>query len=176
MAPKADAEPSIAKQLAELRRMTAGQLQAKYAEVFGEVSRSKHKEWLVKRIAWRIQANLEGGLSERAKRRAEELACEADLRLKAPRTLKVVVEPLPVKAQVTGKVAETSDSRLPPAGTVITRMYKGRQLQVTVRPNGFEYAGEIYGTLSSVAKMVTGSHCNGYLFFKLGQYKDGGAK
>jgi hypothetical protein len=37
--------------------------------------------WLVKRIAWRMQALAEGDLSERARRRAAELANDADLRL-----------------------------------------------------------------------------------------------
>jgi hypothetical protein len=41
--------------------------------------------WLIKRIAWRMQANHEGGLTERARQRARELACDADLRLSAPR-------------------------------------------------------------------------------------------
>jgi hypothetical protein len=40
-----------------LRHMTVGQLKAKYSEVFGEDSRSNHKQFLFRRIAWRIQAN-----------------------------------------------------------------------------------------------------------------------
>ena len=50
--------------------MTVGQLKDKYREVFDENSRSNHKQFLFRRIAWRIQANAEGGLSERARRRA----------------------------------------------------------------------------------------------------------
>ena len=86
---------NIAKELAALERMTATQLRDKFLEVLGEESRSGHKEWLVKRIAWRIRANAEGGLSERAKRRAKELANDADMRLKAPATLKLVVATQP---------------------------------------------------------------------------------
>ena len=41
-------------------------------------------------------------------------------------------------------------------------------LQIQVLAHGFEYAGEVYGSLSAVAKVITGSHCNGYLFFRLG--------
>ena len=41
--------------------------------------------WLIKRIAWRMQANHEGALTERARQRARELTCDADLRLSAPR-------------------------------------------------------------------------------------------
>ena len=64
--------------------MTPKELRAKYEEVFEEACRSGHKQWLVKRIIWRLQANAFGDLSERARRRAEELANDADLRLKAP--------------------------------------------------------------------------------------------
>jgi hypothetical protein len=41
---------------------------------------------------------------------------------------------------------------------------------VQVLRDGFEYDGQVYGSLSAVAKAVTGSHCNGYLFFRIGQY------
>lgn|GEM_PF-6251861 len=65
-------------------RMTVGELRAKYREVFGEESRSNHKQFLFRRIAWRVQALAEGGLSERARRRALEIASDADLRIRAP--------------------------------------------------------------------------------------------
>ena len=57
---------NIAKEVAAMERMTTGKLQEKYAEVFGEATRSRHKRYLIRRIAWRMQANAEGGLSERA--------------------------------------------------------------------------------------------------------------
>ena len=69
-----------------LRRLTVGQLRQKHLELFGEESRSNHKQFLFRRIAWRIQAVAEGGLSERARRRAMEIANDADLRIRAPRT------------------------------------------------------------------------------------------
>ena len=36
-----------------------------------------------------------------------------------------------------------------------------------VLPNGFEYDGERYRSLSAVAKAVTGSHVNGFRFFQI---------
>jgi hypothetical protein len=56
---------------------------------------------------------------------------------------------------------------LPPAGTVISRHYKGEELRVTVLPEGFEFEGERFKSLSAVAKAVTGQHVNGRAFFKL---------
>jgi len=46
---------NIAKEVAAMQRMTIDQLRDKYADVFGEAPRSRHKDWLVKRIAWRMQ-------------------------------------------------------------------------------------------------------------------------
>jgi hypothetical protein len=57
--------------------------------------------------------------------------------------------------------------RLPPPGSILTRPYKGDVVQVKVLEHGFEYQGQVYQSLSAVAKAVTGSHCNGFLFFKL---------
>ncbi len=75
---------NVGKDVAALRRMTVGELWAKYAEVFGEETNARHKEWLVRRIAWRMQAQAEGDPSERARQRAAELANDADLRSLAP--------------------------------------------------------------------------------------------
>src|ERR1039457_1863830 len=74
-------------EIESLRHMTVRQIKDKYRVVFGEVRRSNHKQFLFRRIAWRIQANALGGLSERARRRALELADDADLRICAPRNL-----------------------------------------------------------------------------------------
>jgi len=67
-----------------LSGLSVPELKAKYVEAFGERSRSGNAAFLRKRIAWRLQARAMGGLSERARRRAEDLADEADLRVRAP--------------------------------------------------------------------------------------------
>jgi hypothetical protein len=109
----------------------------------------------------------EGDLSQRAKERATELARDADLRVIPPRE-KPAVLPMVRGGTRTGTLPqEKSDDRLPPPGTVLTRKYKGGAVQVKVLSDGFEYAGAVYGSLSAVAKAVTGSHCNGFLFFGL---------
>ena len=58
---------------------------------------------------------------------------------------------------------------LPPPGNWIERDYKGQTIRVLVIADGFEYEGERYRSLSAVAKAVTGSHMNGFLFFRLGR-------
>src|SRR5262245_47806511 len=147
-------------QVAALKHMTVAELRVRYAELFGETTQAGHRTWLIKRIAWRLQALAEGDLSERARRRAAELASDADLRL-APPTNNLEVEHLP--ALPTHK----PDKRLPPPGSMLVRPYKGRTLHVRVLTQGFEFEGTRYLSLSAVAKAVTGCHCNGFLFFRL---------
>ena len=153
---------NVAKEVAALNRLTTNDLRARYAEVFGEATHANNKPWLVKRIAWRLQAQADGDLTERARQRARELANDADLRLSPPRpkaTLPIAERtqtmPLPAKAGV------------PVPGTVITRVYEGETLQVKVLADGFEFEGEVHPSLSAVAKRITGSHTSGFLFFRL---------
>ena len=152
-------------ELAALTHMGVGELRGKYAELFGEPTRTGNKTWLVRRIAWRLQALAQGDLSERARRRAEELAQDADLRLTSPRGAIQTPPATPDCSEPTLRLR--ADARMPPPGTVLTRSYKGRTLRVQVLAHGFLYAGQTYPSLSAVAKAVTGSHCNGYLFFRL---------
>jgi hypothetical protein len=153
---------------AALERMTGAELRAKHAEVFGEETRSGNKPYLVKRILWRMQANAEGGLTERARRRAEELANDAALRTTVPKQAtgcrleaagKTIVRSMPTSSLT------PQASSLPLAGACLRRPYKGREIVVHVRPRGFEYEGAIYRSLSGVAKAITGTHWNGYHFF-----------
>ena len=153
---------NLSRELATLEKMTVGQLQQRYADLFCETVRSRHRQYLIRRITWRLQANAEGGLSERALRRAGELANTADVRVTPP---KGRISGRPVAHVETP--AEPSDPRLPPVGVEITRKYKGRTLTVMVSADGFEYEGARYRSLTAVAKAITGSHINGFRFFGL---------
>ena len=154
---------NVSVQLAALRQMTPAQLRDKYLEVFGEPTRSGNKDFLFKRVAWRIQSLAEGTLSERAKQRAAELACDADLRMTMPKAPATT----PGAQSLTKPAPPAAPTRLPLPGTVLTRQYRGRLIEVTVLPKGFEWQGQVYKSLTAVAKVVTGSHWNGFLFFGL---------
>ena len=156
---------NVQKEVAGLQRMTVRELKVKYEETFGDETRTGNKAWLIKRIAWRIQANAEGGLSERARQRAEEIANDADIRRTPPKA-KPVSTPTPARTTTT-TIAFSDDDRLPLPGAILTREYKGESMQVRVLERGFEYEGDVYRSLSAVAKKITGTHTNGYLFFKL---------
>jgi hypothetical protein len=163
---------NVAREVAALGAMSVGELRAKYAQVFGEETWAGHKTWLAKRIIWRMQALAEGDLSERAQRRAAELAQDADLRLSPPRVAKG--SSIPTSRNGKANHREPMDHRLPLPGTVLTRWYKGKTLSVQVLRHGFEYQGQVYKSLSATAKAITGSHTSGYLFFRLAG-KGGGA-
>jgi Protein of unknown function (DUF2924) len=154
-------ELNIVNEVAALERLSVGQLRQRFAELFGEATPASNRTWLIKRIAWRLQALAEGDLSERARRRAAELAQDADLRLNPPRSKTTTATP-PEPVRVPAPI----DHRLPPPGTILTRPYKGQQLHVQVLNDGFAYAGNVYPSLSAVAKVITGTHTNGYHFFR----------
>jgi hypothetical protein len=145
--------------------MTVGELRAKYREAFGEESRSGNRTFLWRRIAWRLQELDEGGLSERAMRRAKELTRDADLRVRPPKGAFADIN----GQTITRRISAPHDPRLPMVGTVLTREYGGETHQVTVLPNGFEHDGEVYRSLTAVTKAIAGVHWNGFHFFNLGK-------
>lgn len=145
-----------------LAKLTVAEPRQRYAEVFGEPTRSHHKQHLVKRIVWRMQALREGRLSERARRRALELDDDAEIRLSAPRATARGPGTTVAAAFDAGRPAS-----FPKPGSVIRREYKGRSVVVRVLPRGFEYEGEVYRSLTAIARKITGAHWNGVSFFGL---------
>ncbi len=164
-APSPTAAPSMLAQVAALWSLDTPGLRAKYQEVFGEPTRSRNKTWLFRACAYRVQELAEGGLSERAKRRAAELARESDVRPRrtadaptggaAPRGPTRVLGVEPVR-----------DPGLPLPGAVLVRAYRGRQIRVRILDDGgFEYESRVFRSLTAVAEAVTGAHWNGRAFF-----------
>ena len=156
----------------ELARLKVAELKIKYHEVFGETSKSSNRDFLFRRIAWRLQAHAEGDLSERARQRATEIADEADLRTRAPRgflTGNAVRSP----AIQIARSRPQKDWRLPAPGTLITRRLDDRQIVVKVLEDGFEYDSRCFRSLSAIAREVTGTRWNGLLFFGLAERRHG---
>jgi hypothetical protein len=167
------AEPSIAAQVVALTHLNVAQLRERWKEVFGEETKQRHREYMIRRLAWKLQADAYGTeLSPEAKARLHEL--QEEFRTSPPTewfkgarhnrapTPASTKGPRPVRA-----------AHAPKAGTVLARDYKGKRITVTVVDGGFQYAGQVYRSLSAVAKAVTGSHCSGNAFF--GLTKKGGA-
>ncbi len=151
----------------QLRQMTTAQLRLKYRELFGQASHSNHKDYLFRRVAWRIQAAAERGLSERAREYAREIATDADLRLCAPK------KPAEIYSGVrVAKASRQLDLRVPPPGTQLVKRYKDETLTVTVLEDGYRYGDRVYKSLSAIARQMTGTQWNGYVFFGLGTHQE----
>ncbi len=158
-------EAAVLREIESLRRAGMADLRNKYQEVFQEQTRSKHREHLFRRIAWRLQALAEGDLSERARGRAHQIALDADLRIVAPRDF-FVIDGERVRT-TRGDRNRDQDSRLPLPGALLTRKWKERTILVEVLAKGFRYENRPYSSLSAIAVAVTGTRWNGLAFFGL---------
>jgi hypothetical protein len=145
----------------ECRKLPLQALRTKYEKLFGESPRSGHKDYLFRRIAWRMQADRYGELSDQARQRALAIADDRDLRPGADSAL------------TTGELGprarnhRSTDLRLPLPGTVLTRSFKGKTVKVCVLPDGFRYEDRRFRSLSAVAEHITGTRWNGFVFFSL---------
>ena len=149
----------LASEIERLRKMSVPELVERYEELFGKPPRSKHRERLWKRCAWKLQERRFGGLSEVAKRKLEELIAEIDLAL--PERTRTV-------SGVLSGPQRPTDPRL---GTIVARKWKGREIRATRHEAGWECGGVVYKSLSAVARAITGSRWNGRLFFNLTERK-----
>ena len=158
-------DAAILMEIEKLRRATLAALREKYQEVFREPARCRHRKHLFRRIAWRLQALAEGDLSERARGRANEIARDGDLRINAPRDFFTVGGE---QVQTAGdRNRRQQDRRLPLAGALLTREWKGRSVLVEVLAEGFRYENRHYSSPSAIATEVTGTRWNGPRFFGL---------
>jgi len=158
-----------ATELDELHYLSTNELAEKYHDLHGQPVRTRHRQYLIRKLAWRIQANAMGDLSDRARKRAKELANDADVRVMAPKSL--ICPPQTGGVRSTTKRHSKRDPRIPAVGSAIVRQYKGKAIRVVVLDavDGFEYNGQRYRTLTAVAKVATGTHINGFRFFMLGE-------
>jgi hypothetical protein len=146
--------------------MKVAELRVRWRELFGEDSRSNNRDFLWRRLAWRVQELAYGGLSERAKARLEELSKEVDIRFLPPRGWKQALEVATAPRPAVGP-GPVRDPRLPKPGATMSRPYRGHDIRVTVLEKGFEWQGRPYRSLSAIAREVTGQRWNGLLFFGL---------
>jgi hypothetical protein len=165
-------DPSTIRAIEDLRRLNVAALKLRYRQIFGEESRSSNKQFLFRRIAWQLQAKSEGDLSERARRRAFEIADDADLRTRAPKGFSTGGAAVDGSGPLDRSRAQR-DWRLPAVGTLLTRRLDGRDIIVKVLEDGFEYQSRHYRSLSAIAREVTGTRWNGLLFFGLSERRNG---
>lgn len=144
--------------VAELRKLSVAELRARYLELFGEETTSRNKDFLFKRIVYRMQERKYGGLTPATIARAMTLAEDAPIR----RRLSANVEAPPPRQPPAAR-----DPRLPPAGAELRRFFDGIEHVVTVLDDGFMFRGKRYKSLSLIAREISGTRWNGYGFFGL---------
>ena len=103
--------------------------------------RLKHKQWIFKRCAWKVQEQHYGGLSDEAKAKLEDLISQVKFPIGSRRTA--------------AKTIKKPAQRDLAVGTVLVRDYMGEEVRATVVENGIEWNGVVYSSLSAVARAVT---------------------
>lgn len=141
-------DPVLA-QLASLKSAPAPALKARWRELFDTEPPPYNRRFLENRLAYRIQELAYGGLSRETQERLRAMARHYD-----------------PKAKVPPKNAKEHDRR-PITGTKLVREWEGIEHCVTVRADDFEYMGRPYKSLSAVARAITGTAWNGWVFFGL---------
>lgn len=138
---------NVLAQLAALKNAPAAALKARWRELFDTEPPAYDRRFLESRLAYRIQELAYGGLSRATVERLKSMA-----------------------KQYAGQKLEDRKARplsRPLTGTQLIREWQGVQHCVTVRRDDFEYLGTPYKSLSSVARAITGTRWNGWIFFGL---------
>ena len=159
-------------ELAALERMNVWELRERHVELFGEPSRSFHRQFLVRQIAWRLQATKEGGLPEEVRQYALAIARDCPHATRIAGNAARRKSGLSLETSVATKLNSRHDSRLPMPGSLLVKEIDGETHVVKVLRDGFEYGDRTFGSLSAVAQEITGTKWNGYRFFGLAKEED----
>nr|WP_198370648.1 DUF2924 domain-containing protein [Roseomonas rosulenta] len=135
--------------LAALQTATAAELKEQWRVLFGKEPPPFNRPYLVSRLSYRVQELAYGGLKPETRKRLEALGEQLDGGNIVLRRIRADSRPLP--------------------GTRLVREHDGVQHVVTVRADDFEYEGRSYQSLSAIARHITGTRWNGWVFFGLRQ-------
>jgi DUF2924 family protein len=141
--------------LAEIQTLSTGQLRAEFQHLSGRPTGSWNRDWLRRKVSWLIQE------SRRQDSDGVELPTivpEVRDQPRSPR-LDAPIQMLPSRG--------VRDPRLPKPGQVLVREYRGLKLTVTVLEQGFDWNGQLFPSLTAVARAITGQHWSGPFFFNL---------
>jgi hypothetical protein len=138
---------SVLAELAALKGASAASLKARWRELFDTEPPAYNRRFLESRLAYRVQELAFGGLSQETLERLGAMAGQYADQGPAERKLRPALRPI--------------------AGTRLIREWQGIEHCVTVRTDDFEYLGRPYKSLSSVAREITGTKWNGWVFFGL---------
>ena len=137
----------IPARLAALKTATTAELKAQWRDLFDSEPPPFNRRYLESRLAYRIQELAYGGLKPETVRRLERLGEELD--------------------GGDRKKSRIRADTMPIAGTRLIREWQGVEHVVTVTADGFEWQGRPYKSLSAIARAITGTRRNGWVFFGL---------
>ncbi len=138
---------TVLARLAALRTTPTPELKRQWRDLFETEPPPYNRRYLESRLAYRIQALAYGGLKAATVERLEALADQ-------------VADHSLIRRRI------RHDDK-PVVGTQLIREWQGVEHKVTVRDDGYEYDGRPYQSLSSVARAITGTRWNGWVFFGL---------
>jgi hypothetical protein len=139
---------SVLAQLAALKGFPTLDLKRRWRELFDTEPPPYNRRFLESRLAYRIQELAFGGLKPETVERLDVLAAALD-------------------GGDPGQRRRGAAHDRPIAGTRLIREWQGIEHCVTVRDGGYEYRGHPYQSLSAIARAITGTRWNGWVFFGL---------
>jgi hypothetical protein len=140
-----DTDGRIEAEIERIRSMTIVELRALWRAKFkSEPPEAFGPDLLRRSIAQKLQEEAYGGLDRATARLLNQLITQS--------------------AKTNGKIIVPR--RIKP-GAVLVREWKGKSHRITVLEDGFAFEGNPYGSLSEVARMITGTRWNGPRFFGL---------
>lgn len=139
----------VLSRVAALKTTPTPELKQQWRELFGREPPVFNRPYLVSRLAYRIQELAYGGVRPETRTRLEALGEQLDGGNVVLRRIR-------------------TDNR-PMAGTRLLREWQGVEHVITVLPDGFEWEGRPYKSLSAIARAITGTRWNGWTFFGLKQ-------
>src|SRR6185369_14178578 len=138
---------TVLARIAALKDMPIVQLKQKWRDLFDTEPPPYNRRFMEHRLPYRIQELVYGGLKPETLKRLKELGEQLDGGNPANRRRHHHDRPL--------------------AGTRLIREWQGVEHCVTVRDDGYEYQGRPFKSLSAIARAITGTQWNGWLFFGL---------
>lgn len=132
-------EEALQKKLAALECMKMDALKAEWKRYFQFKPPHNQREYMIRRIAYRLQERVYGVLPQTTLNKIKRMADDGQLMLQ--------------------------DRYLPAPGTRLVREYKGKRIYVTVLENGFEFEGKTYPSLTAIASLLMGNRTSGPKFF-----------
>ena len=143
----------IPARLSALKTTSTPDLKRQWRELFDSEPPPFNRRYLESRLAYRIQELAYGGLKPETVKRLEALGEQLD--------------------GGDRKKSRIRANMMPITGTRLIREWQGVEHLVTVTADGFDWQGRPYKSLSAIARAITGTRWNGWVFFGLKNHRRG---